>query len=228
MKPLGIIGGTSYVSTAETYRTLNQLYSQRKGGFEFPKLVLYSVNLGEVVRNADANRHDLNETIMMSAAKGLVAAGAEAIMLGANSMHRYVPALTLPVPILHIADAIIPAIKANGQSKVALLGTKITMEETFLRSRIETAGIECLTPETQEERDWVHQSIFLELARDIFSPETKMRYLEVIQGLQARGAQGIIFGCTEIPLLIKPEDVSVPTYDTGFLHAQFAVDWLMN
>ncbi|MEQ1934649.1 MAG: amino acid racemase [Fimbriimonadaceae bacterium] len=226
MKTLGIIGGTSYVSTAETYRTINHLFSQRAGGFEFPKMVIYSVNLGEVVRNADADRHDLNEIIMKNAANGLIAAGAEAVMFGANTMHRYIPALTLTVPILHIADAIIPAIRANGQSKVALLGTRLTMEETFIRSRIEDAGIECLTPETQAERDWIQESIFLELARDIFTPETKARYLEIIEGLIARGAQGVILGCTEIPLLLKPEDVRVPTYDTGFLHAEYAVNWL--
>jgi len=166
---------------------------------------------------------------MVRAAKTLEGAGAEAIVICANTMHQLAPDIEAAVrlPILHIADAAAAAVKAKGLTSVGLLGTRFTMEMDFYRARLEKVhGLEVLVPDAPE-REIIHQVIYEELGRGIVRDESRQAYVKIIEGLVRRGAQGVILGCTEIPLLIKEKDSPVPVFDTTALHAAAAVEFAL-
>lgn len=216
----------SWVSTIEYYRLINEGVNERLGGNHAARLALFSVDFGdiaEIVATSDWRR--LLE-MATSACKGLEASGAEAIVLCANTAHIVANDLEprLDVPLLHLVDATAQAIRSAGLDRVSLLGTRFTMEADFFRERLARHGIATVTPE-QADRGWIHSTIFNELGKNIFLPATRQRYLDIIGGLARDGAQGTILGCTEIPLIVKPEDLAMPSFDTTALHARMAVDF---
>jgi len=229
MKTIGLIGGISWVSTQDYYRYLNEGINARLGGLSFARCIIHSFNYADIKKNNDNNDWDQTFTMIREACLQMEAAGAEAILLCANTMHMLADELRqqLQVPLIHIAEVTAAAIRERGLHKVGLLGTKFTMEKDFFRSKLEEAGIEMLIPEA-DDRDFVHHTIAEELGKGILLPETRRRYLDIIEKLAARGAEGAILGCTEIPLLIRPEDTTTPVFDTTLLHARAAVDFALS
>ena len=229
MKTLGIIGGTGYPSTIEYYRLINEQVNERLGGLNFARCIVYSFNYGDIdALNWQQNMEGLFKLIS-EAVDTLIVAGAEGILLGANTIHMFADRLQeqIPVPIIHIADTTGDAILTKGLRKVALLGTRHTMEMDFYRTRLQYKQIEVLIPEAGE-REFIHKSILDELVKNIFTPETKNQYLDIITSLEQKGAEGIILGCTEIPLLVEQKDCSIPLFDTLKIHANAAVDFIVN
>jgi len=229
VKTLGLIGGTTWHSTVDYYRLINQGVQDRMGGHSSASMVMVSVDFAPV--QALQDRGDWTELgrLMVRAAKTLEGAGAEAIVICANTMHQLAPDIEAAVrlPILHIADAAAAAVKARGLTSVGLLGTRFTMEMDFYRGRLEKEhGLKVLVPEAAE-REIVHQVIYDELGRGIVREESRRAYIEIIEKLVRHGAQGVILGCTEIPLLIKEKDSPVPVFDTTALHAAAAVDFAL-
>jgi aspartate racemase len=228
MKTIGLIGGTGWVSTIEYYRLINQGINKRLGGQNAARCILYSFNY------ADINECNLREDhagvyrLVLDAAAKLKKASVDCIVICANTLHQFADELQeeINIPIVHIADATAAEIKKQGISKIGLLGTKFTMEMDFYTKKLSTAGIVSLVPE-KPERLFIHDTIVNELLREIFKPEAKRRFLEIINDLEQKGAQGIVLGCTEIPLLIKQKDIQLPVYDTLKIHAQAAVDFAL-
>lgn len=226
MKKIGVIGGLSWVSTAEYYKRINELVQERLGGVHSADLVLASVDRQGYV-DAVIERRDEAAAgdIVLNAARSLEGAGADFIVISCNDAHRFVPMMEskLSIPFLHIADAAAGAIRARDQKTVAVIGVRKTMEETFYSDRLAAHGIETIVP-AEAERAYLHQSIFDELVKDVFRDETRARYADLIGGLNARGAEGIVLACTEIPLLIGERDTAVPLYPTTEIHCRAAVD----
>lgn len=228
MKTIGLIGGTSWVSTIEYYRIINEEMNKALGGMEFAQILLYSVNYGEIIKLGEAKDFNGIAKKITSAAIILQQAGADCMLLCANTMHSIADKVqaALNIPLIHIAEVTASAIKNKGMDKVGLLGTKITMEMDFYKDKLASAGIETLVPDKQE-REYIHKTIHTELCKGILAPETKAGYLNIIDDLKAEGAQGIILGCTEIPLLIHQADCDIPVFDTTYLHAKAAVDFAL-
>ena len=228
MKTLGLIGGMSWESTMPYYRIVNERVRERLGGLHSAKLVLHSVDFAAIEALQRADDWVAAGAILADAARGLRAAGAEAIVVCTNTMHLVAPAIeaAVDVPLLHIADATAARIRAAGLDTVALLGTRFTMERDFYRARIEAAGIAVLTPAVAD-REAVHRVIYEELCLGRIREESRAAYRAIIAGLVARGAQGAILGCTEIGLLIGESDAPVPLFDTARIHAEAAADWAL-
>jgi len=229
MKTLGLIGGTTWLSTVDYYRYINQLTGERSGGSTSARLILYSVNFAEFKAWADAGDWETIGERLSEIAVKLETAGAEAIVLCSNTTHIVAGAVqqSVSIPVLHIVDAVAKEIEKQNAKKVALLGTRFTMEQDFFKNKLLEYNIETIIP-GGEERAFIHNSIFDELGKEIFLDVTKQRYLEIIRGLNEKGAEGIILGCTEIPLLIKQDDCSVPVFDTTLIHAKYAVDFALS
>lgn len=229
MKLLGLIGGTSWVSTIEYYTLINQGINKKLGGLNFSECVIYSFNFAEIKKNIDAGDWDTILQMFKKACDALTGSGAEAIVLCAATAHNIAERLQKEthLPILHLATATAVEIRKQGLQKVALLGTRFTMEFDFFKTKLADHGIETIIP-NEEDRAYIHASIFDELGQGIFNATTKERYLSIIQGLINNGAEGIILGCTEIPLLLKPEDIPVPSFDTVQLHTQAAIDFSLS
>lgn len=230
MRTLGLIGGMTWHSTVDYYRLINQGVQDRKGGHSSASMVMVSVDFAPVQALQDRGDWTGLGRLMVEAARTLEKADAEAIVICANTMHQLAPDIEAAVrlPILHIADAAAAAVKAKGLNSVGLLGTRFTMEMDFYRTRLEKAhGLKVLVPDAPE-REVVHQIIYDELGRGIVREESRQAYVKIIEGLVGRGAQGVILGCTEIPLLVKDKDSPVPVFDTTALHAQAAVDFALS
>ncbi|MBX3119592.1 MAG: aspartate/glutamate racemase family protein [Fimbriimonadaceae bacterium] len=229
MKWLGLIGGTTWHSTAIYYRHLNELASAKLGGVSSAKCILVSLDFQEVVQNQSGGDLSQNESLILDAAVRLKSAGAEGIMLCANTMHFFADKVTekVSLPVIHIAEATADAIKAQNLSRVALLGTKYTMEMDFYRDKLSASGIEWLIPNAAD-RDFINKSIFEEMGLGVFSDATRARYVQIIESLKDQGAEGAILGCTEIPMLISAEDVSIPTFDTTLIHAMAASEFALS
>jgi len=229
MKTIGIIGGMSWESSTVYYQLMNQKIKELLGGFHSCKLILWSVDFAEVEQlQRDGNWIKLDE-LMAKAAHKLELAGAEIILVGTNTMHLCAPAIEakISVPFLHIAEATAQIIQKTGFKKVVLLGTKFTMEKDFYKDIIQKKyGIEILIP-TKDERDIIHQIIYKELVQGKIKPESKQKYIDIIKNLHEKGAEGVILGCTEIPLLIQAEDVPIPIFDTTKIHAEKAIEWAL-
>lgn len=229
MKTIGLIGGTSWVSTADYYRIINQLTNKYLGGINSAQLLMCSVNYVDFKALVDAGAWDkFNNEVTLRAQK-LKQAGADCIVLCANTMHMAAETVeqNTGIPVLNIAEVTAKAITAKGLTKVGLLGTKFTMEKDFFKDRLKKYGVETLIPEA-EARQFMHTTIFDEMGVGIFTTATKARYLEEINKLLQAGAQGIIFGCTEIPLLIPTAECNFPVFDTLELHAQSAVAFALD
>ena len=224
MKTIGLIGGTSWVSTVDYYRLLNQYTTERLGGINSAKILLYSANYQELRTYVDAGRWEEFGVVLSDIAKRLQKAGADCILLCANTMHTVADTVQqkIDIPLIHIAEVTAQEVSKKGFTKVGLLGTRFTMERGFFKERLKNYGIETLIP-GPEDRAFIHASIFDEMGNGIFPAQTKARYLEVIDKLMQAGAEGVIFGCTEIPLLIPAAGCNFPVFDTLEIHAKSAI-----
>lgn len=225
MKKLGLVGGMSWVSTVDYYRFINEGVNAKLGGLNYAECVIDSVNFNSFVSNNTAGKWDDTFDILLSACQNLEKAGAEAIVLCANTAHAVADRLEgeINLPIIHIVTATADAIKQAGLTKVGLLGTKFTMEMDFYKDKLVGLGIQPIVPSTQESRDFIQNTLRDELGKGIVREETKMGYLAIIDELVSQGAEGIILGCTEIPMIISQDDVAVPVFDTTRIHSDAAV-----
>lgn len=228
MRIIGLIGGTSWVSTLDYYRFLNEGINARLGGLNFAECLIYSFNYADIKKNNDTNNWTGTQKMITAAGQKLKAGGAEALVLCANTMHLVADQVqeAVNLPVIHIADATAKAIQQQGLKKIALLGTRFTMERDFFTSRLAAAGITTLIP-GEEDRIFVQHTIYEELGRNVLLESTRQRYVQLIHELAAQGAQGVILGCTEIPLLIKQEDSPLPIFDTLQLHVQAAISFML-
>ncbi len=229
MRTLGLLGGMSWESTLPYYRIVNERVRQRLGGLHSAKLVLHSVDFAEIEALQHAGDWDAAGAILVDAARALHAAGAEALVICTNTMHLVAPAIEAAVdlPLLHIADATAARIRDAGLLRVALLGTRFTMERDFYRRRIEAAGIEVIVPGAAQ-REIVHRVIYEELCLGRILDASRDAYRAIIDDLVAKGAEGVILGCTEIGLLVGEGDATVPLFDTTRIHAEAAADWALD
>ncbi|MGD9630233.1 MAG: aspartate/glutamate racemase family protein [Pyrinomonadaceae bacterium] len=226
MKTIGLIGGISWQSSVTYYQVINRKVNASLGGAHSAKVLMYSVDFDEVSRMQHEGRWDDFQNLLIDAAKRLERGGADFFLICANTPHIVADgvAAAVGIPLVHIGDAVGQAIKEAGFQKVGLLGTRFTMEEDFLKDRLrEKSGIESIVPE-KEDRDIVHSVIYNELVKGDIREGSRKEYLKIIDKLTAEGAEGIILGCTEIPLLVKPTDTDSPLFDTATIHAERAVE----
>jgi aspartate racemase len=229
MKPIGLIGGLTYVSTIEYYRYINELANQKLGGSETVEVIIHSVNFGEIKKFTEADDWKKLLEIMRNAAIELEVAGAGCLLIGANTMHKISDEIQagIKIPVIHIAEAVAKEILKNGLKKVGLLGTKYTMQLGFYTDHLAKYGIETFIPE-QEDIDFLNYTIYNEFGINLFLPETKARYLKIISTLKERGVEGIILGCTEIPILLKQYDSDILLFDTTKIHSSAGVDHVLS
>lgn len=220
MKTIGLIGGITPQSTIMYYQVLNNLASKEYGDKHSAKVIINSVDFGEISKLQSEGKWDVLDGIMANAAKSLENAGATSILICANTMHLTIEAIrkVVQIPVIHIAKATGEQILEKKISKVALLGTKYTMEKTFYIDVLKSMGIEVIIPE-KTDREIVHTIIYDELSKGVLKATSKEAYIAIINKLEKKGAEGVILGCTEIPLLIQQEDVSIPVFDTTTIHA---------
>jgi len=230
MKKIGLIGGMSWESSLEYYRIINEAVKQRLGGLHSAESVMYSVDFDEIEKlQSQGNWQELTK-VMIDSAQKLEKAGADLVIICTNTMHKMAGEVqnSINIPLLHIVDATAEKIKEKGYKKVGLLGTRFTMEEDFYKGRlIEKHGLEVIVPNS-EERQIIHDIIYNELCLGEIKETSKEQFKKVIENLVKNGADGVILGCTEIPLLIKQEDFKVLLFDTTKIHAEYAVDYAIN
>ncbi len=228
MKTLGLIGGTTWVSTVDYYRLINQQINKKLGGQSSAKILLYSVNFAEFIPPIDPKEWGEITKKFTDIAVKLEKAGAECIAFCANTPHIISDEIQriIKIPIINIAEETAKVISEYKYKKVGLLGTRITMEQSFYKDKLLNYNITVIIPD-YEERKFIHSSILDEMAKNIFNKETKHKYLNVINKLIQQGAEGIVLGCTEIPILIKQDDISIPIYDTTLIHASAIVDFAL-
>lgn len=228
MKTIGLIGGMSWESTSEYYRIINEEIKERLGGLHSAKCMINSVDFEEIERFQSNGDWDGAGEILGNAAYSLQKGGADFIIICTNTMHKVIEKIkeNIHIPVLHIADATAKEIKKKDIQKVGLLGTKYTMEQDFYKLRIEENHIKVMVP-SEKDRDKINEVIYTELCLGKITSQSREYYKSVIENLIQEGAQGIILGCTEIGLLIKQEDVSVPIFDTTHIHAVEAVHFAL-
>jgi aspartate racemase len=228
MKTLGLIGGTTWVSTVDYYKYINQFVAESLGGLNSAQILLYSLNFEELKTLFDAGDWERVAEILAGIARNLETAGAEAIVLCSNTTHIAAEEIgrQINIPLINVTDATAREINRLNLKKVALLGTRFTMEKDFYPKKLRSFAIETIIPNV-EEREFINSSIFNELGKNIFTAETKKKYLEIIENLNMRGAQGVIFGCTEIPMLLAAEDCPIPSFDTTLIHARAAAEFAL-
>lgn len=229
MKTIGLIGGMSWESSIEYYRIINETIKTRLGGLHSADCLMYSVDFAEIEALQHTGDWDQLTREMIAAAQRLERGGAACLVICTNTMHKMADEIQsmIQIPLLHIADAAGVAIQAKGLTTVGLLGTRFTMEGDFYSTRLaKKFGLQVLIPE-ETDRETVHRVIYQELVQGEIREESRRSFLAVIKRLQEQGAQGIILGCTEIPLLVRQSDVAVPIFDTTQLHAEAAVDWAL-
>jgi aspartate racemase len=223
---IGLIGGLSWESSAEYYRIINEAVRARLGGLRSARCLMWSFDFGEIEALQHAGRWDNATAEMIDAARRLQRGGADFVLICSNTMHRMADeiAAAVTIPLLHIADPTAERIRAKGIERVGLLGTAFTMEQDFYRGRLaQRFGLGVLVPDDAG-RALVHRVIYEELVCGVVRPESREAYRDVIAELVARGAQAIILGCTEIMLLVRPQDSAVPLFDTTTIHAEAAVE----
>ena len=229
MKTMGMIGGMSWESSLEYYRIVNEAIKKKLGGFHSAKCILYSVDFEEVEKLQHLGDWDELTRMMMDAAQRLENTGADFVIICTNTMHKMADEVqgAIRIPVLHIVDVTAKAIKGNRQTRIGLLGTKFTMEQDFYKGRLKDKhGLDVLIP-SADERQVVHDILYSELCLGEIKELSKEKFKSVIQKLVDRGAQGVILGCTEIPLIVSQDDYEIPVYDTTTLHAQAAVDFAL-
>jgi aspartate racemase len=230
MKTIGLLGGMSWESTIPYYRIINERVAEALGGLHSARILLYSADFDEIETLQREDRWREAGELLAAAAASLQGAGAQCLVICTNTMHKVVPQIEsrIDVPILHIVDATANAVRAAGMKKVGLLGTTFTMEQDFYRGRLEKEhGLDVLAP-CADSRRRVHEVIYSELCRGVVSPASRARFEEVVSELEGMGAQGVILGCTEIGLLLRPEDVTLPLFDTTRLHAEAAAAFALD
>ena len=230
MNTIGLLGGMSWESTIPYYRQINQRIKQQLGGLHSAKIILYSVDFAQIEALQRSGDWDKAGELLADAALKLQAAGADCLVLCTNTMHKVAAAIeaAVAIPLLHIADATAEAIQAAGFHKVALLGTRFTMEQDFYKKRLtERYGLEVLVPD-EEGRTLVHQVIYQELCLGVVNPNSRLQYQQIMADFVTQGAEAIILGCTEIGLLVSAEDCAVPLFDTTALHALKAADYSLS
>lgn len=227
MKTIGLIGGMSWESSLEYYRIINETIKKRLGGFHSAKSLMYSVDFQEIETLQHLGRWEDATRMMIDAAQRVERGGADFVVICTNTMHLMAEDVrnNIEIPLLHIADVTAAKIKENGHTTVGLLGTRFTMEKEFYKGRLkERFGIDVLIP-AETERKAIHTILYDELCLGSICAESKEKFQNIIANLEERGAEGIILGCTEIPLIVKQEDYEICLYDTTTLHAQAAVDY---
>ena len=230
MKKIGLIGGMSWESTKVYYELINKMVKKKLGEFHSAKCVVDSIDFQNIVALQHKNDWDSLHKIMIESAQNLEKAKAEAIVICTNTMHLSCEEIrkNITIPIIHIAEVTGAKIQENNISKVLLLGTKFTMEQDFYKSILKKKfNIEVLIPD-EDDRKVIHDIIYNELVKGIIQNESKIEYQNIIEKASKEGAEGVILGCTEIPLLIKPTDVSIPVFDTTNIHAESAVEFSLN
>jgi aspartate racemase len=226
MKTIGLIGGMTWHSTVDYYRYLNEDVQRRLGGAHCASIFMSSLDFEEIENLQTAGDWDALTARMVDAALKVEAAGADLLLICANTMHRTaeIVAASLAIPLVHIADATAAQVRRQGLKTIGLLGTRYTMEMDFYKGRLEKKhGLKVIIPDDAQ-RTAVHDIIYQELGQGKILDASRTAYQKIIADLQRRGAEGIILGCTEIPLLIKPADAPIPTFDTTALHCKAAVD----
>ena len=223
---IGLIGGLSWESSAEYYRLMNERVRDRLGGLHSARCLLWSFDFGEIEALQRAGDWERATSLMIDAAQRLERGGADFFLICANTMHRMADetSAAVKIPLLHIVDPTAERVRARGMACVGLLGTAFTMEQEFYKARLERFGLEVLVPEA-EDRLLVHRVIYDELVRGQVRPASRALYQEVVARLVKRGAEGVILGCTEIRLLLRPEDSPVPLFDTTSIHVEAAVEF---
>jgi aspartate racemase len=233
IKTIGIIGGVSWASSIEYYRIMNELARDRLGGVSSAQILMYSIEFGEFSeqeRLADKGDWTLMTQTIVDAGQRLQRGGADFVVIASNTLNSLADTVEQEagLPVLHIADATAEAVREKGLHKVALLGTTYTMEQPFYRERLKEYGIDVVIP-NEEERDYINTVIFDELCANEVRDESREGFKTIIDRLQREdGAEGVVLGCTEIPLLIKQEDVSIPVFDTTAIHSEAAVDYSLS
>lgn len=226
MKTIGMLGGMSWKSTAEYYRIINECVCDRLGGLNSASILLHSCNFAEIERLQQRDEWDQASELMVNAAIAVERGGADFLIICANTMHMCAEAVrdAVSIPLLHIADATADSVQSRGLGRVALLGTSFTMQRDFYKNRLaDRFGLEVLIP-PQDDRDLIHRTIYDELCRGEIREESRDAFRRIIRGLVDSGAEGVILGCTEFGLLVKPADSPVPIFDTTRIHAEAAVD----
>jgi aspartate racemase len=229
MKAIGLIGGMSWESSLEYYRILNEEVRRKLGGLHSAKILMYSVDFEEIEKVQHQGKWDEATKLMIEAAQRLEKGGADFVLICSNTMHKMSGEVerNIGIPLLHIGDATAEKIMEVSFKKVGLLGTRFTMEEDFYKGRlIERYGLEVVIP-GEKGRQIVHDIIYKELCLGVIKSSSKDQFCEIIGNLVKDGAEGIILGCTEIPLLIKQEDAKVPLFDTTRIHAESAVEYAL-
>lgn len=225
MKTIGLLGGMSWESTLSYYKAINEGVKKELGGLHSAKIVLYSVDFAEIEEFQDKGQWDKAGVLLSEAAKGVQCAGADFLLLCTNTMHNVVTQVekNIDIPVLHIADATAGELIRNNVKTAGLLGTKFTMEQDFYKKRIkEKFGIDIIIPE-EEKRGTIHNIIYDELCQGIMNYASEEKILEIIKRLGENGAEAVILGCTEIPMIVGQEDTDIPLYDTTLIHADAAV-----
>ena len=228
MKTIGLIGGTTWLSTIEYYRIINETVKEKLGGAHSAHCILYSVDFDEFIIKHEGKWDEI-AVLFIEIAKKLERTGANLLLICANTLHKIADEIqdNIKIPILSIVDATAEEILKKGLSKVGLIGTKYTMEENFYKQRLkEKFNIETIVPETNE-RKIIHDIIIDELTYEIIKQSSRDKYIKIINDLISKGAEGIILGCTEIPLLIKENDVDTIIFDTTSIHAKAAVEYAL-
>lgn len=229
MRTLGLIGGMSWESTQVYYRELNRGVARRLGGLHSAPLLLHSLDFAPLAALQLQGRWDEAGDRLAGAAQGLRAAGAEGLLIASNTMHKVAPAVQQAggLPLLHIGDAIGAAVRAAGLTRIGLLGTRFTMEQDFLRDRLRTQhGVEVQVP-GEADRATLQRVIFDELCRGTVDAASRSACLAIVDRLAADGAQGVVLGCTELGLLLDPDALALPGFDSTLLHVQQALDWML-
>jgi aspartate racemase len=226
MKKIGLVGGISWVSTMDYYKFINEGVNSKLGGLNFAECIIYSLNFGDI----QAKSWDNSFELLLNACESLKKSGVDSIVLCANTAHLFADKLqeAIQLPIIHIGAETAKAVNKDGLKKVGLLGTKFTMEMDFYRNKLEEYGLEVLMPEKEETRDYIQHTVKEELGIGFINPKTKANYISIVKELVDRGAECIILGCTEIPMLISQDDFAIPIFDTTKIHSQAIVEYVVS
>ncbi len=229
MKTIGLLGGMSWESTVSYYQIINRVVKQRLGGFHSAKCLLFSVDFAEIETCQAQGRWADAAAILADGARRLERGGADFLLICTNTMHKVAPqvAAAVNIPLLHLAEVTANELLRRGMTRAALLGTRYTMEEDFYSGVLQSRGIEVLTPDA-EGRGMINDVIFQELCMGRIEEASRQKFLSVIDGLRGQGAQGIVLGCTEIGLLVRPQDTDTPMLDTTLLHATAAAEMALD
>lgn len=214
------------MSTLDYYKFINEGINEKLGGLHFAECIIYSLNFGDIQEKGWVNSYEL----LLNACESLQRSGADALVLCANTAHLFADPLQekTGLPIIHIVTETAKAVTQRGLVKVGLLGTKFTMEMEFYRKKLEEHGLEVLIPENQETREYIQYTLKEELGRGVIKAETKQRYISIVKELVERGAEGVLLGCTEIPMLLSQDDFSIPIFDTTKIHSEAIIKYALS